>query len=158
MPIPLSKLSLPAPRKRLGKSPSLMNFSAWHRAEVNPVSPPNELKAPTQYFLSSDKPSPRVKKITYANFICDIKLSKTETHCVRLTVGGDQIIYDGDPSSQTISLLDLKIYLNSVISDARKGPRYMTAYIINYYLNNPISKFQYMPIHIRYIPPKVIFE
>ena len=42
-----------------------------------------------------------------------------------MTVVSYQLIYDGNPRSPAISLLDLKIYLNSVISDARKGPRYM---------------------------------
>ena len=58
------------------------------------------------------------KKITYANFVCNIKLSKIETHRVCLTVGGNKLAYDGDPSSPEISLLNLNIYLNSVISDA----------------------------------------
>ena len=34
----------------------------------------------------------------------------------------------------------------------------MNADIINYYLNNPISDFRYMRIHIRYIPHEVIVE
>ena len=32
-------------------------------------------------------------------------------HRVRLTVGGNKLTYDGDPSSPAISLLDLKIHL-----------------------------------------------
>ena len=31
------------------------------------------------------------KKLTYANFVCDIKLSKTETHIVRLKFGGNKL-------------------------------------------------------------------
>ena len=108
---------------------------------------------------------PQRPKITYANFVCDIKLSKNETHRVRLTVGGDKLAYDGDklaydgdPSSPAISLLDLKIHLNFVISDARKGACYLTADIINYYLNNPMANFQYMLIHIKDIPHKLVVE
>ena len=75
-----------------------------------------------------------------------------------MTVGDDKLTYDSDPSSPEISLLDLKIHLNSVIYDACKGARYITADIINYYLNNPMPKFHYMQIHLKDIPHEVIVE
>ena len=107
--------------------------------------------------MSPYTPPPKTKK-NYANFVCDIKLSKTETHRVCLTVGGDKLTYDGNPSSPAISLLDLKIHLNSVISDACKGDRYLTADIINYYLNNPMENYQYRRIHLKDIPNEVVVE
>ena len=79
-------------------------------------------------------------------------------HRVRLTVGGNKLTYNVNPISQAISLLDLKIHLNSVISDAQKFARYLTSDIINYYLNNPMVNYQYMRIHLKYIPKKVIVE
>ena len=96
--------------------------------------------------------------MTYANFFCDIKLSKTETHRVCLKVGSNKLTYYSDPSSSAISLLDLKIHINSVISDTRKGDRYLTADIINYYLNNSMANYQYMQIHLRDIPNEVVIE
>ena len=75
-----------------------------------------------------------------------------------MTVGGDKLTYGGDPSSPAISLLDLKIHLNSVISDTRKGACYMTTDIINYYFNNLMSKLQYMMIHLRDIPHEAIVK
>ena len=104
-----------------------------------------------------NRPPPKVK-ITYAKCFCDIKLSKSETHRVRLAVRGNKLTYGGEPSSPAISLLDLRIHLNSVISDTRKGPRYITTDITNYYLNNPMSNFQYMQIHLKDINHKVIAE
>ena len=98
------------------------------------------------------------KKITCANFICDIKLSKTETPCVPLAVGGDKLTYDGGPIYPAISLLDLRIHLNFVISYTWKGAHYLTADIINYYLNNPMANFQYMRIHLKDIPNEVIVD
>ena len=124
---------------------------------VNHVSHPNALTVTTPSYLSPDTPYPQ-KKITYANFVCDIKLSKNETHRVRLTVRGDKLAYDGDPSSPAIRLLNLKIHLNSVISDAQKGACYLRMDIINYYLNNPMAKYQHMLIHLKDIPNEVIVE
>ena len=82
----------------------------------------------------------------------------TDTYRIRLTVGGDKLTYNGDPISPALSLLDLKIHLDSVISDARKYGHYLTADIINYYLNNPMKNYQYMQIHLKEIPHEVVVE
>ena len=67
-----------------------------------------------------------------------------------MTVGGDRLEYHDDPSAPAVGLLDTKIHLNSVISDADKGARYSTADIKNFNLNNPLRIFQYMRIHKSY--------
>ena len=54
--------------------------------------------------------------------------------------------------------MDLKVHLSSAIFDARKGACYLMADIINYYLNNPMAKFQYMRIHFKDIPHKEVVE
>ena len=46
-----------------------------------------------------------------------------------MTTGGDTLTYEGDPISPTVSLLNTKIMLNSVVSNARKGARFITANI-----------------------------
>jgi hypothetical protein len=67
--------------------------------------------------------SPPDKKVTYGNFICDLRPLKTEKHRVRLTVGGDKLLYDVDAGSPAASLLETKLIINSTISDAHKGAR-----------------------------------
>ena len=69
---------------------------------------------------------PPESKTTYASFVCDIKPHKKETHRVRLVVGGDRLTYDDDAGSPAASLLETKILLNSVISDAKYGATFMT--------------------------------
>ena len=69
---------------------------------------------------------PQGRKITYANFICDYRPQKAETHRVRMTAGGDRLDYPDDPSSPAVSILNTKIHINRTISDAKKGSRYMT--------------------------------
>ena len=54
--------------------------------------------------------------------------------------------------------MDIKIHLNSTISDAVRGARYATADIENYYLNNPMKFFRYMRIALKDIPPEIIIE
>ena len=68
-------------------------------------------------------------KVTYANFVCDIKTQNAESHRTRLTVGGEKLDYPADPSAPAVGLLDTKIHLNSVISYSKKGARYFVANI-----------------------------
>ena len=75
-----------------------------------------------------------------------------------MTVGGDLLDCEEDPSSPAVSLLDTKIMLNSVISDAHKGARYCTSDIKNFYLNNPMKKFRYMKIPLKYIHKEIMDE
>ena len=79
--------------------------------------PSKRVEGTDTIFFVTQNAIPKGKK-TYANFVCNIKLSKTETNRVHLTVGGEKLTYDGKPSSPEINLLDLKIHLNSVIYDA----------------------------------------
>ena len=66
-----------------------------------------------------------------------------------MTVGGDRVEHEHDPSSPLVSLLDTKIMLNSVISDDKKGDKLCTVDVRNFYLNNPMSTYRYMKIPIK---------
>ena len=68
----------------------------------------------TIFFIPCDK-VPYEAKVTYTNLICNLRPLKSETHRVRMTVGGDKFEYEGDPSSPPVSLLNTNIFLNSVI-------------------------------------------
>ena len=87
--------------------------------------------------------------VTYEHFICNIRSLKKEEHRVWLTIGGDKLSYCANLSSPAAFLLYTNIFFNSVISDAHKGDRYGTTDIKNYYLNNPMNKYQYMKIPIQ---------
>ena len=76
------------------------------------------------FFTTKDR-IPKDRKITYANFICNIRPQKSDTNHVRLTAGGDKLDYPGDPSSPAVSLLNMKIHINSTISCAKHNARYM---------------------------------
>ena len=60
---------------------------------------------------------PADRNVSYANMVCNIRQQKEETHRVRITAGGDRLDYPNDPSSPAVSMLILKIHINSTISD-----------------------------------------
>ena len=83
------------------------------------------------FFTTKDK-IPKDRKITYANFICNIRPQKSETHRVRLTAGGDKLDYPSDQSFPAVSLLNVKIHINITISHAKHNARYMCIDIKNF--------------------------
>ena len=72
-----------------------------------------------------------------------------------MTVGEDRLDYDGNPS---FSLLNTKIFLNSVIYDAYTGARYGTVDVKDFYLNNPMNRYQYMKIAQQYFTDEIRSE
>ena len=73
---------------------------------------------------------------------------------MRLTVGGNIIIYPGDPSAPDAYQMDTQIIFNSTIlsSDAR----FVCADIKYYFLNNLMSRYEYMRITLQYLPQDII--
>ena len=71
---------------------------------------------------------------------------------VRITVGGDKLDYAQDAGSPAANLLETKILLNSVISDANKGARFMCADIKDHFLTTPMDEPEYMKVQYKYIP------
>jgi hypothetical protein len=108
----------------------------------------------TVFFIEKSQ-VPKDHRVTYANFICNIRPQKTETHRVRKTAGGEKLDYPGDASSPAVSMLDAKLHINSTISDAKNGARYLGLDIKNFYLSTPMSYFQYIRVRSTIIPQEV---
>ena len=90
-------------------------------------------------FISPSK-LPAGRKVTYASFVCDFRPLKSEQYRVRLVVGGAKLMYDDDPGSTATSLLKTKLLLNSVISEAKKGARFLTCDIKDFFLATPMAQ------------------
>ena len=99
---------------------------------------------------------PADRKVTYANFVCDLRPNKPETHRVRMCVGGDKLTYPESPSSPAAGMTEVKLLLNSTIST--EGARFATCDIKDFYLNTPMDRFEYIKIHRRQIPAEIILE
>ena len=98
---------------------------------------------------------PLGRKVTYGNFVCDHRPLKTEPYRVRLTVGGDRLEYDSDAGSPAASLVETKLTINSTISDAHRGARFMSADLKDFFLATTMKDPEYMRIHYRYFPQDV---
>ena len=98
---------------------------------------------------------PQGKKVTYGNFVCDYRPLKSEPYRVRLTVGGDRLEYESDAGSPAASLVETKMTLNSVVSDAHRGARFMVADLKDFFLGTKMKDPEYMRIHYKYFPADV---
>jgi hypothetical protein len=96
------------------------------------------------------------RKATYLRIVAEECPLKAETKRIRFTVGGNRIDYPGKVSTQTADLTTVKLLLNSVLSTP--GARFATADISNFYLNNPMERFEYMQIPVRDIPDCIMTQ
>ena len=90
------------------------------------------------------------KKVIYANMVCDVRPKKDDIHCTELIVGGDKLEYCRDALSSATSLLETKLLRNSVISDSKKGARFLTIDMKDQFLQSDLPDPEYMKIHSRY--------
>ena len=84
-------------------------------------------------FISKDKVTNN-KKVTYANMVCDYRPLKYEPYHVRLTICSDKLDYDKETASPSTNLLETKLLINSVLSDAHKGARFLGIDIKDFFL------------------------
>ena len=84
--------------------------------------------------------APVSAKVTYAVLVCTYRPLKTEPYRVRLVVGGDKLTFDNDASSPAASMLETKLLVNSVISDAASGARFATLDIKDFFLASTMKK------------------
>ena len=100
--------------------------------------------------------NPSSTPVTYANFVCDHRPLKSEPWRIRLVVGGDKVIYFDDQGSPAANLLETKLLLNSVISDATMCACFMSIDLKDHFLSSPMNTPEYMQIHQKYIPLDII--
>ena len=98
---------------------------------------------------------PLGRKVTYVNFVCDFRPLKLEKYRVRMTVGGDKLDYPFDSTSHAASLLETKILINFVISDAAYGARFLTLDIKDFPLQSVMETPEYMRIHKKYFTKSI---
>ena len=107
----------------------------------------------TMHFIRIDQ-IPHGRKATYLRLVVADRPMKANPRRVRFTVGGDKVDYPFDVCTKTAALTTAKLLINSTISTP--GARFMGIDIKDFYLNNPMSRYEYMRIPINQIPQKII--
>ena len=105
-------------------------------------------------FISKQDVPPN-RAVTYATFILDYRPLKSDPYRVCITVDRDQLIYPDNAGSPTSNIIETKILVNSVISDAHCGAKFMSMDIKDYFLNTPMDTPEYMKVHYKHIPTDI---
>ena len=108
----------------------------------------------TMFFIKKEDVPDNIK-VSYANYVCNIRPHRTETHHVRMTACGDRLDYPGGSRSTAVCMLDAELHINITISDAHKGARYLGININNFYLITPMQYFQYIRVLPKMVPQEV---
>ena len=82
--------------------------------------------------------------------VCDHRPLKKKKIRVWLTLGGDVLEYDGNASSPAASLLEAKLLINSTISDAHQGAKFMCIDLKDFFLQSFLEEPEYIRIHGKY--------
>jgi hypothetical protein len=106
------------------------------------------------FFFTTLKNIPEYRKITYGKIVCDYKPHKQEKERVRLTVGCNRLDYSGDVATSTADITTFKILINSTLST--KDAAMMMMDIKNYYLGNPLPRFEYKKKLLSHFPKETI--
>ena len=81
---------------------------------------------------------------------------ETESYCVRITVCRDKLPYADDAGSPASNWLETKFLINSTISDAFKGARFLGADISDFFLSTPMAKAEFVKVEYSHIPADII--
>jgi hypothetical protein len=110
----------------------------------------------TIHFIPRDGvPREQAKDVTYRLIICLICSEKIdEPNRTRLVAGGDKVHYPGDAGTLTADLITVKLLIKSIISTA--GAKFMAMDIKDFYLNTPMTRYEYMRLKLSNIPDDVI--
>lgn len=76
--------------------------------------------------------------------VFDYRPLKSEPYRCRLVAGGDRLSFDHDASSPATSILETKLLLNSTISDAQAGARFLSTDLKDFFLASPMANPEYM--------------
>jgi hypothetical protein len=103
-----------------------------------------------------DIPLHKRKEVCHTMVVCEVRPDKDDPDRTRITIGGNRICFPGNVGTNTALLELVKLLLNRVLS--RKGARFSSIDLKNFYLDTPMPDPKYVRIKILDIPAKFIEE
>ena len=109
---------------------------------------PGQVKVTNKIFFidKANLPVNCWKDVNYGRIVVSYLPEKDDPYRTRLTVGGDWVNYPVNFDTTTVDLLTVKLLLNSIISTL--GAKNITIDIKYFYLNNPMTRFEYMRLKL----------
>ena len=89
---------------------------------------------------------PKYGKVTYTSFICEHRPLKDKEQRIRLVVGRDKLTYEFDSSPPATNLTEIKLMINSAISDTKHGAKFVTVDLKDTFLHTTMEKPEDMEV------------
>ena len=86
------------------------------------------------------------KKAIHTSIVYDYRPIKDEKYCVHIIVSSNRLPYSNNIDSLAADLLKMKLLLNSIILDTRKGIRFTYLDIKDHFLDTPILDPKYVRV------------
>jgi hypothetical protein len=103
-----------------------------------------DIKGTDTYFFICKQQMPHHKQAMYGWICCNYCPQKDKLHRTQLTVGRDQITYNGNKSTPTASLVTAKLLIDSMISTPKV--KFYGMDLSNFYLMTLIKEYEYMQL------------
>jgi hypothetical protein len=136
------------------------HHTIWQHSFVNELSclfqGINDIKSTDTCFFIHKQQMPHHKQVTYGWICCNYCPPKDEPHRTQLTVGGDQITYNGSKSIAVATLITAKLLIDSTISSPKA--KFYGMDLSNFYLMTPMQEYEYIWLWIELIPQKIIHQ
>ena len=72
-----------------------------------------------------------------------------------ITVGSNRLLYTADAGSLVANLVETKLLINSTISDASKGVRFMSTNLKYFFLTTPMKGNDYIQVNYKHFPQDI---
>ena len=89
-------------------------------------------------------PKDRIKEICYTSVFCEVRPGKKYPNRTRITICGTNVCYPEDVGTNTASLENFKLMINSVLF--RAGAKYVCFDMENFYPSTPLDGPEYVKI------------
>ena len=99
---------------------------------------------------------PRYRKLSYIKLHSRIRPGKVETYRFRACVGGYQLEYPEPTSTETSSVTNIKLHINSNISTP--GAQFLGAGIKDFYYDTPMEIFEYANMKLEILPDEIVTQ
>ena len=104
----------------------------------------------------NDIPPDRRNGIAFSKVVFTFRPEKSDPNRTRITIAGQNIKYTGNVGTKNASLDLINLLLNIALS--RRGAKFVTFDIKNFYLQTPLDRPEYVRIKLSDIPAEFINE
>jgi hypothetical protein len=108
------------------------------------------------FLTKSEIPQAQRKDITYGCIVCTYRSKKRDPYRTRITMGGKLVNYPYNCGTPTANLLTMNLMLNSIVSTP--NAKFMTIDLKDFYLNTPMSQYEYFRMKLELFLQDVINE